>query len=111
MPETPQLDGGANTITSVTDQQNQFSNGEPESKPHQLLEKLRALRRKLPLFVRLPLALVFLVIGILGGFIPVLQGWVFILIACWLLFPDQSERLFEKIKERLMKNKKNETTS
>jgi hypothetical protein len=110
MPKPSQLNvDDTNTVTSATDQQNHFSHSEPESKSHPMLEKLRAFRHKLPLIVRLPLALLFLVVGILGGFIPILQGWLFILIACWLLFPDHSERLFQKIKDKLMQNKKNET--
>jgi uncharacterized membrane protein YbaN (DUF454 family) len=45
-------------------------------------------------------------LGILGGFIPILQGWVFVLAAFWLLFPDQAEQLIEKIKAKLEKFRK-----
>jgi len=70
------------------------------------LEKIRTIRHRLPLAVRLPLALLFLAIGIIGGFIPILQGWVFVLAALWLLFPDQAEQLIEKIKTKLEKFRK-----
>jgi len=66
--------------------------------PPSWLEKIRAIRHRLPLIVRLPLALAFLAIGIAGGFIPILQGWVFVLAAIWLIFPDHAEQLVEKIK-------------
>jgi len=62
------------------------------------LEKIRAIRHRLPLVVRLPLAVFFLALGIIGGFIPILQGWVFVLAAFWLLFPGQAEQLIMKIK-------------
>jgi hypothetical protein len=71
-----------------------------------LLEKIRAIRHRMPFFIRVPLALVFFALGILGGFIPVMQGWVFILAGAWLLFPDHSERLVEKIKAKFSKKKK-----
>ena len=60
------------------------------------LEKIRAIRHRLPLVVRLPLAILFLAIGVAGGFIPILQGWVFVLAAIWLIFPDHAEQLVDK---------------
>lgn len=66
--------------------------------PPPWLEKIRAIRHRLPLIIRLPLALVFLAIGIAAGFIPILQGWMFVLAAFWLIFPNQAEQLVEKIK-------------
>jgi hypothetical protein len=68
-----------------------------------LLEKVRAIRHRLPLAVRLPLAILFLAIGIIGGFIPVLQGWIFVLAAIWLMFPEHAEQLIDKIKIKLEK--------
>jgi uncharacterized membrane protein YbaN (DUF454 family) len=62
------------------------------------VEKIRAWRRRMPLAVRLPLALLFLMIGVIGGFIPILQGWVFVLAALWLIFPDHAEQIVEKFK-------------
>jgi len=71
-----------------------------------LLEKIRAWRHRLPFVARLALAIPLLMLGILGGFIPILQGWVFVLAAFWLLFPNQAEQLIEKIKTRLAKLRK-----
>jgi len=70
------------------------------------LEKIHAIRHRLPLVVRLPLAVFFLALGIIGGFIPILQGWIFVLAAFWLLFPDQAEQLIEKIRIGFAKFKK-----
>ncbi len=80
-----------------------------ESRPA-WLEKVRAIRHRLPLVVRLPLAVFFLALGIIGGFVPILQGWIFVLAAFWLLFPDQAEQLIEKIKSWFEKFKKRRKT-
>jgi hypothetical protein len=74
--------------------------------PPTWLEKVRALRHRLPLVVRLPLAVFFLALGIIGGFVPILQGWIFVLAAFWLLFPDHAEQFVEKIKRWFAKFKK-----
>lgn len=74
--------------------------------PPPWLEKLRAIRHRLPLIVRLPLALVFLAVGVAAGFIPILQGWMFVLAAFWLIFPNQAEQLIEKIKNWFAKFKR-----
>lgn len=76
--------------------------------PPPWLEKIRAIRHRLPLIVRLPLALVFLAIGIAAGFIPILQGWMFVLAAFWLIFPNQAEQMIEKIRNWIeaFKNKR-----
>ncbi len=82
--------------------------GEPtptEPKPP-FVEKIRAWRRRMPLAVRLPLALVFLMIGIIGGFIPILQGWVFVLAALWLIFPDHAEQIVDRIRAWLQRFRK-----
>lgn len=70
------------------------------------IEKIRAWRRRMPLAVRLPLAFVFLMIGVIGGFIPILQGWVFVLAALWLLFPDHAELIVDKGKAWLQRFRK-----
>jgi hypothetical protein len=103
MESTKTVDGDAASI--AVDAAGERARTEPEpSSP--LIEKIRALRHRMPLFIRLPLACVFLVLGIIGGFIPILQGWVFIVAALWLLFPNSTERLLEKIKTKF-KRKRN----
>jgi len=101
MPENSSLNENAVNITTEQTQ----AQTEPETQSP-LLEKVRTVRHRLPWAVRLPLALLFLAIGILGGFIPILQGWVFVLAAFWLLFPDHAEQLIKKIKARFSKPKK-----
>lgn len=39
------------------------------------------------LVLRLTLAVVFLVLGVVGIFLPILPGWLFFLLAAMLLFP------------------------
>ncbi len=38
--------------------------------------------------LRILLGVVFIILGIIGGFVPLLQGWVFILLAALVLFPQ-----------------------
>jgi len=102
MVENSTLPGNAVAANNVSKEQ---ANAETNPKSP-LLEKIRALRHRLPLVVRVPLAILFLALGIVGGFIPILQGWIFVLAAFWLIFPDQAEQLIEKIKTRLEKFKK-----
>ncbi len=49
-------------------------------------------RGKLPqsvlLFLRISLGVVFLVLGVIGSLLPVLQGWIFFLLAVLVLFPQ-----------------------
>jgi len=40
------------------------------------------------LFLRITLGIIFLILGVIGGFLPVLQGWIFILLAVLVLFPQ-----------------------
>jgi len=67
------------------------------------IEKIRKFRDRIPFVIRLLFALIFLALGVLGLFLPVLQGGLFLFIAFWLLFPHQSERLMERIKTWLSK--------
>ena len=60
-----------------------------------LAEWLRAHLRdggKLPapvvLFIRIFLGVVFLILGVIGSLLPVLQGWIFFLLAALVLFPQ-----------------------
>lgn len=38
--------------------------------------------------VRITLGLVFIMLGIIGGFVPIMQGWIFMLLAVLVLFPQ-----------------------
>jgi quinol-cytochrome oxidoreductase complex cytochrome b subunit len=46
------------------------------------------LPRPVLLAIRIFLGITFIFLGILGAFLPVLQGWVFILLAALVLFPQ-----------------------
>lgn len=101
MPENPTVNEHPANMTNES-----MSPPNPTATQSPLLEKIRALRHRLPLAVRLPLAIIFLLIGIISGFIPILQGWMFVLTAFWLIFPDQAEQLIEKIKAKFDRFKK-----
>lgn len=40
------------------------------------------------LFLRITLGIVFVILGVIGSLLPVLQGWLFFLIAALILFPQ-----------------------
>ena len=67
-------------------------------KANSAIARVRALGRKMPLPVRIVLAAAFFVLGVLGLFLPVLQGGLFLFIAFWLLFPERSEQWWRKIR-------------
>ena len=46
------------------------------------------------IFIRLSLAVVFAIIGIIGVFLPILQGWPFLILSFLMFFPRH--RLAEK---------------
>ena len=58
----------------------------------ELVRHLRARTTKLTgpqmLAVRITLGVIFIILGIIGGFVPILQGWVFMLLAALVLFPQ-----------------------
>lgn len=53
--------------------------------------------------VRITLGIVFLIIGVIGGFIPIFQGWIFILLAFLVLFPKSkfTEKILVKAEPKL----------
>lgn len=40
------------------------------------------------LFLRITLGVIFLILGVIGSLLPVLQGWIFFLLAALVLFPQ-----------------------
>jgi O-antigen ligase len=62
-----------------------------------LTEAFRARGRasaKLPpsmiLFLRITLGIVFAILGVIGSLLPIMQGWIFFLLAVLVLFPQSS---------------------
>ena len=53
--------------------------------------------------VRITLGIVFLILGVIGGFIPILQGWIFILLAVLVLFPKSkfTEKVLHKAEPKV----------
>jgi uncharacterized membrane protein YbaN (DUF454 family) len=52
--------------------------------------------------IRITLAVICLIIGIIGGFVPILQGWIFILLALILFFPSHPKvgQVMNKVEPR-----------
>ena len=38
--------------------------------------------------LRITLGIIFIILGIIGGFVPIMQGWIFMLLAVLVLFPQ-----------------------
>jgi hypothetical protein len=53
--------------------------------------------------VRITLGIVFLILGVIGGFIPILQGWIFILLGILVLFPKAkfTEKILHKAEPKV----------
>jgi quinol-cytochrome oxidoreductase complex cytochrome b subunit len=46
------------------------------------------LPRPVLLFIRIFLGIIFIILGVIGALLPVLQGWIFFLLAALVLFPQ-----------------------
>lgn len=68
----------------------------------------RSLRRTLVRTARLTLGTVLIVAGVVSGFLPILQGWVFILAGLTVMAPEShyARRLLHWVKEKLAIHKK-----
>lgn len=73
-------------------------------------EALRARGRssaKLPapmiLFLRITLGIVFAILGVIGSLLPIMQGWIFFLLAALVLFPQSkfAVKSLDKIESRM----------
>lgn len=55
------------------------------------------------LFLRIALGIVFILLGIIGAFVPIMQGWIFILLAVLVLFPQSrfAIKALDKIERRM----------
>ena len=55
------------------------------------------------LFLRITLGIVFAILGVIGSLLPILQGWVFFLLAVLVLFPQSkfAIKALDKIEKRM----------
>ena len=55
----------------------------------ELLRRYGSIRLRAPMLLafRIFLGIVFMILAVIGGFIPVMQGWIFFLLAILVLFP------------------------
>lgn len=54
------------------------------------IELMRVPKLAAPVLValRITLGIIFIILGIIGGFVPIMQGWIFMLLAVLVLFPQ-----------------------
>lgn len=55
--------------------------------------------------LRVGAGIVLLLLGIIGLFLPILQGWLFIALAIPLISPEHGKKLIEKIKSWRMRRR------
>lgn len=60
--------------------------------------------------LRMAAGITLLLIGIIGLFLPILQGWLLILVAIPLISPEHGKRMAEKLREWLKKGKEKNRT-
>jgi hypothetical protein len=55
------------------------------------------------LFIRITLGIIFAILGVIGAFLPIMQGWVFFLLAVLVLFPQSKFAIksLDKIEKRM----------
>lgn len=55
------------------------------------------------LIIRISLGVVFTILGVIGSFLPIMQGWIFFLLAFLVLFPKSplAAKVLHKIQPRM----------
>jgi hypothetical protein len=53
--------------------------------------------------LRIILGVVFLILGVIGGFVPIMQGWIFILLGLLVLFPESqfAVKALDKVEKKM----------
>lgn len=53
--------------------------------------------------LRIVLGVIFLILGVIGGFVPIMQGWIFILLGLLVLFPESrfAVSALDKVEKRM----------
>lgn len=87
-------------MVCLTDKVMSMTTSDEREKKRPLIEEIRRFRKE-----KIRSALILLTVGLAGLVLPIIPGMLFILLAFWLLFPDQSEKLWSRIKEALAKKK------
>ncbi|MBI4994168.1 hypothetical protein HZC21_00780 [Candidatus Peregrinibacteria bacterium] len=58
--------------------------------------------RNLFTLIRISIGLMLLMLGIIGIFLPILQGWLLILIAIPIISPEHGKRIVEWMKKKIV---------
>lgn len=55
------------------------------------------------LIIRISLAIIFTILGVVGSLLPILQGWIFFLLAALVIFPESrfAEKVLSKAEPKL----------
>jgi hypothetical protein len=55
------------------------------------------------LFIRITLGIIFAILGVIGSLLPIMQGWIFFLLAVLVLFPQSKFAIksLDKIEKRM----------
>ena len=69
------------------------------------------MKRQAERVARLSIGSIFLLIGVIGGFIPVLQGWFFIVMGLTIMAPEsrRARRALDWAKSKVKRGESNET--
>ena len=61
------------------------------------------LPRSMVLFIRITLGIIFAILGVVGSLLPIMQGWIFFLLAVLVLFPQSKFAIksLDKIERRM----------
>lgn len=58
---------------------------------------------KIPFPLRILLAILLVVVGLVGFVLPFLHGWFFIVLAIYVLYPEKGKAIFQKVKAKFRK--------
>ena len=69
------------------------------------LMRIPTLPRPVVVALRITLGVIFIILGIIGGFVPIMQGWIFMLLAVLVLFPQSkfAVKSLDKIEKKAPK--------
>jgi uncharacterized membrane protein YbaN (DUF454 family) len=57
----------------------------------------------MPLVLRVALGVLFLILGVIGSILPIMQGWIFLLLAFLMFFPKSAmaKKTLDRVERRM----------